>query len=154
VISSPSTEQLIRDCCRELLEEVLPAVTDETAQVRLHMVETVLRAAAVRSAHEIAWMREESMAMLRFTREVIAALPAAVAVADALAVARPGPVESLHLEDVSVAYRAASDAFSLAMEAALTAGVYSLTREAIELLDQRVAHEQAVCGGWLSTAGR
>ena len=59
MLSRPTTEQILLDCCRELMTGVLPALTDETAQVAVVMIETVLRNMAVRSAHEIAWMREE-----------------------------------------------------------------------------------------------
>ena len=48
MLSRPTTEQILLDCCRELMTAVLPALTDETAQVSVIMVETVLRNAAVR----------------------------------------------------------------------------------------------------------
>ncbi len=56
MISRPTTDQLIADVCQDLVDAVLPALTDETLQVRVAMAETVLRNAAVRAAHEIAWM--------------------------------------------------------------------------------------------------
>ena len=151
MISSPTTDQLILDCCRELLEEVLPSVQDETAQVRLHMVETVLRAAAVRAAHEIAWMREETAEMLGFAGTVAAQLGGSP---DRQPIEQEVSVDSLHLDDVAAAYRRASDAFSAAMEVARLAGDSVLAQEAIRLLDLRVGNERSVCGGWLSTAGR
>ena len=59
MIAKPTTEQILNDCSRELMEVVLPAVTDETVQVTVFMMDLVLRNAAVRAAHEIAWMTEE-----------------------------------------------------------------------------------------------
>ena len=50
VISRPTTDQLIADVCQDLVDAVLPALTDETLQVRVAMAETVLRNAAVRAA--------------------------------------------------------------------------------------------------------
>ena len=60
MLSRPTTEQILLDCCRELMTNVLPSLTDATAQVSVIMVETVLRNTAVRAAHEVAWMREET----------------------------------------------------------------------------------------------
>ena len=59
MIGRPTTEQILLDCCRELMEDVLPTLTDETTIVRVAMIEQVLRNAAARCAHEIGWMLEE-----------------------------------------------------------------------------------------------
>ena len=72
MLSRPTTEQILLDCCNELMTGVLPALTDETAIVRVVMVETVMRNMAVRSAHEIAWMREEIAAIEGYARAVAA----------------------------------------------------------------------------------
>src|SRR5260370_12596332 len=92
MITRPTTEALIMDCCRELTEEILPALTDETLKLRLVMTETVLRNAAVRAAHEIAWMREETAALMAYARRVAArhgSAPLRAALADAAAGPRP-----------------------------------------------------------------
>ena len=70
MLSRPTTEQILLDCCRELMTAVLPALTDETAQVSVIMVETVLRNAAVRAAHEVAWMREETAEIESYAQTV------------------------------------------------------------------------------------
>ena len=70
MITRPTTDALIGDCCRELTEAILPALTDETLRLRLVMTETVLRNAAVRAAHEIAWMLEETSALMAYAAEV------------------------------------------------------------------------------------
>jgi hypothetical protein len=136
VIASPTTQQILDACSRELLEVVLPAVEDETVKVTVMMLDLVLRNAALRAAHEIAWMSEE-----------IAAL-------DEFAGRSPSPAAaSLHLADVVAAYRAASDAFSRAMEVAVANGDGERIRRAAELMERRVTHEEEIMAGW-SPVGR
>ena len=67
MIAKPTTEQILNDCSRELMEVVLPAVSDETVVVTIYMMDLVLRNAAVRAAHEIAWMTEEIGELEAFT---------------------------------------------------------------------------------------
>ena len=75
MISRPTTDQLIADVCQDLVDAVLPALTDETLQVRVAMAETVLRNAAVRAAHEIAWMSDETAALIEYAKAVNARIP-------------------------------------------------------------------------------
>jgi fructose-specific component phosphotransferase system IIB-like protein len=154
VITAPSTEELLLNCCHVLLDDVLPLVDDETVQAQVHMLDTVLRAAALRSAHEIAWMRDERDAMARFARTVAAFVPASAELESALAALSAEPGESLHLAEASADYRQASEAFSAALEDARRAGDEELKAAAVQLLDARVDHERAIRGGWQSNAGR
>ena len=151
MIGRPTTEQVLLDCCR-VLDDVLPAVSDETMQVRLVMLAKVLRNSAVRAAHEVAWMREETAQIETY----------AGAVADAagwdelrgpLQVLAAGPHASLHLDDVVDVYGRASDVLSVALEVALAAERVDLVREGEALLSARLAHESDVVGGW-DSAGR
>ena len=73
MIAKPTTEQILNDCSRELMEVVLPAVTDQTVMVTIFMMDLVLRNCAVRAAHEIAWMTEEIAALEAFTGSGVAA---------------------------------------------------------------------------------
>ena len=98
MITRPTTDALIADCCRELMEGILPGLTDETLKLRLVMTETVLRNAAVRAAHEIAWMREETTALMAYAGRV-AARHGSEPLQAALADAEAGPADSLHLAD-------------------------------------------------------
>ena len=100
MITRPTTDVLIEDCCRELMEVILPGLTDETLKLRLVMTETVLRNAAVRAAHEIAWMREETAAMLAYAGHV-AGRHGSEALRAALAAAEASPETSLQLADVA-----------------------------------------------------
>ena len=138
MIAKPTTEQILNDCSRELMEVVLPAVTDETVQVTIYMMDLVLRNAAVRAAHEIAWMTEETAELEAFA-DSGTSMPAAGA--------------SLHLDDVVERYRAASEVFSGAMERAVAAGDGERTRQGTSLLARRVGKEQEIMCGW-SPVGR
>ena len=168
MITRPTTDMLIEDCCRELMEGILPGLTDETLKLRLIMTETVMRNAAVRAAHEIAWMREETAALMAYAGRVAARhgsepLQAALADAEAgpadslhladaeagpadshLADAEAGRADSLHLVDVADVYERAGQAFAAALAAAQRAGDADLVAQARELLRDRIATEKEV----------
>ncbi|HWN63241.1 MAG TPA: hypothetical protein VNO25_21510, partial [Streptosporangiaceae bacterium] len=80
MLSRPTTEQILLDCCRELMTNVLPSLTDATAQVSVIMVETVLRNTAVRAAHEVAWMRDETADIEAYAQAVAAQAPGTASV--------------------------------------------------------------------------
>lgn len=147
----PTTEQVLLDCCRELMSGVLPALTDETAQVRVIMIETVLRNMAVRSAHEIAWMREEGAAAEEYARAVLKAVPETTAVAEALDALADAPRDSLHLDAVVETYCRAGNAFSASLEAAVAAGRRELIERGEQLLATRSGNEVEVMAGWSPT---
>lgn len=153
MISKPTTEQILLDCSRELMEVVLPAVSDETAQVAVYMLDLVLRNSAVRAAHEIAWMSEEIDELAAFAEAVFSAIPQAPGLSEALEGDVGKPLASLHLDDVVERYRQASEASSRAIEAAVGAGNAELVRQGAELMERRVQHEQVVMSGW-SPVGR
>jgi len=143
MITRPTTEALIMDCCRELTEEILPALTDETLRLRLIMTETVLRNAAVRAAHEIAWMRAETASLMAYAAEV-AARHASERLRAAMAAVEAVPSESLHLAEVADRYERAGQVFGQALAAAQEAGAADLVARARELLRDRIAAEKQV----------
>jgi hypothetical protein len=147
MITRPTTDALIGDCCRELTEEILPALTDETLRLRLVMTETVLRNAAVRAAHEIAWMLGETSALMSYAAEV-AARHGTGPLRAAMAAFETGPADSLHLADVTERYERAGQAFEQAMAAAAGAGAADLTARARELLRDRIATEKRVMASY------
>ncbi|WP_409329685.1 hypothetical protein [Trujillonella humicola] len=151
MIGRPTTEQVLLDCCR-VLADVLPEVADETTVVRLVMLEKVLRNAAVRAAHEIAWMREETAAIQAYAGAV-EAVTADGALQAALAELAAGPHAGLHLDDVTEVYCRAGDVLSAALEAALAAGREDLVRDGEAVLAARLEHEHRIVGGW-DSAGR
>jgi hypothetical protein len=143
MITRPTTDALISDCCRELTEAILPALTDETLRLRLVMTETVLRNAAVRAAHEIAWMLRETTALMAYAAKV-AARHGSEPLEAAMAAVEAGPPQSLHLADVADRYERAGQAFEKALEAAQEAGAADLIAQARELLRDRIAIEKQV----------
>jgi hypothetical protein len=152
MISHPTTDLLLHDCCRELDEQILPAIADETVRARLVMTMTVLATAATRAAHEIAWMREETSALVGFARTV-EAVHGAPQVTRALDDVRAANGESLHLHDVADVYARAGRAFEAALVAARDAGADDLVARAAALLRDRVETERAVAAGY-SVVGR
>jgi hypothetical protein len=151
VLSRPTTEQMLLDCCRELMNVVLPALTDETAQVSVIMVETVLRNAAARAAHEVAWMREETAEIESYAQAVAEQAPAAGSVAAALQALAGAPRDSLHLDDVVETYCRAGDVLSAALETAVAGRLAGLVGRGEELLVARADHETEVMAGWTPT---
>jgi hypothetical protein len=151
VLSRPTTEQILLDCCRELMNVVLPALTDETAQVSVIMVETVLRNTAARAAHEVAWMREETAEIESYARAVAEQAPAAGAVGAALQSLAGAPRDSLHLDDVVETYCRAGDVLSAALETAVAGRLAGLVGRGEELLDVRTGHETEIMAGWTLT---
>ena len=143
MITRPTTDALIGDCCRELTDAILPALTDETLRLRLVMTETVLRNAAVRAAHEIAWMLAETSALMAYAAEV-AVRHASEPLRAAMAAVEASPRDSLHLADVADRYERAGQAFEKALAAAQEAGAADLVAQARELLRDRIATEKEV----------
>ena len=71
MLSRPTTEQILLDCRDELLsDDRSRGRRSGRAQIAIEMMENVLRNCAARAAHEIAWMREESEAILAFASGV------------------------------------------------------------------------------------
>ena len=151
MLSRPTTEQILLDCCRELMTNVLPSLTDATAQVSVIMVETVLRNTAVRAGHEVAWMREETAEIEDYARAVAEQAPGAAPLEAALAALASAPRDSLHLDDVVETYCRAGNALSAALEAAVASGLAPLVRRGEEILDVRSGHETEVMAGWSPT---
>jgi hypothetical protein len=150
MITQPTTDQIILDCCRELIDTVLPEITDQVARVRLAMVETTLRNAAVRSAHEIAWAHDEIAAILQFARRVHAAIPDQKLQADLLAYEAEHPA-ALHLDPVVRAYSAASRLLTTALRLAEASGNAALRHDGDLLVDRRLETEQTILAGWSPT---
>jgi hypothetical protein len=148
VISKPTTPQLIDAACVELETKVAPAIVDGTVRVVLDMAVAVLRTAAVRSAIELAWMREEADAIQELSARFIDELPdgSVSALADALRAYSDAKSSSLYLADVQADYGRASEVLSCAAELAYADGDPQRKAAITRLFDQRMAHENAVTG--------
>jgi hypothetical protein len=138
MIARPTTEQILDDCSRQLLEVVLPAVSDETVQVTVMMMDLVLRNMAQRAAHEIAWMTAEIDELRDYVGE---------------AAAPPAGADGLHLDAVVERYCRAGEVFSRALEEAVAAGDVGRIRRGTELLARRAGTEGEIMCGW-SPVGR
>lgn len=147
MLSRPTTEQILLDVRRELLETIDPAVSAPQVKVVIQMLENVLRNTAARAAHEIAWMHEEGAAAVSFARSVHGALGVA-AIDEALAAYDTGRTDSLHLDDVCATYDLAGDCLSAALDAAMAAGDAALVTDGRALLQIRLDHELAIMGEW------
>jgi hypothetical protein len=127
MIAKPTTEQILNDCSRELMETVLGAVEDETVKVAI-------------------------VGLQSFAQSVLDGRPDAPGVADAIADLDARPT-TLHLDDVVESYRRASEAFSRAMDVVVAAGDEEAVRRGEALLDGRVERETTIMCGW-SPVGR
>ena len=139
MIARPTTEQILNECSRELIEVVLPAVTDDAVKVTVLMMDVVLRNTAKRAANEIAWMTDEIKELAGFVRA------AGQSVDDADG--------SLLLDDVVERYSRTSEAFARALEAAIASGDDALASRGRAVLARRLEREQEVMCGW-SPVGR
>ena len=149
MISRPTTDEILRECSRQLTDVVLPDVQSEHVRVAVQMLEHVLRNAATRSAHEIAWMGEETAAMEAYARDVVGALPDRAAdIEAALAALDAAPRTSLELADVIETSSRAGEALSCALEAAMAAGDGELSDGAAALLARRNERELEINGEW------
>ena len=138
MIAKPTTEQILNDCSRELMEVVLPAVTDETVPGDdLHDGPRAAQRGRARRPRDRVDDRRDRTS----SRRSPAARPSS------------GTESSLHLDDVVERYRQASEAFSRAMEEAIAAGDEERTRRGAALMAHRVEREQEVMCGW-SPVGR
>lgn len=148
MLSRPTTDQILLDCRDELLTTIDATVTDPAAKIAIQMLENVLRNCAMRAAHEIAWMCEETSAMIEYAERVAASNAATGAVVSALGRFDDGRSDSLHLDDVSATYSIAGECLSVALEAALAGGDDSLAASGRALLEARLAHELEIMGEW------
>lgn len=151
MISRPTTSQILNDCCRSLLGQIIPAVEPGPAQVQLFMLEGVLRNMAVRAAHEIAWMEEEREAILVYVRSVVSETGDAQLRSALDATSDPA---SLHLDEVVDSYERASEALSCAVEASLRSGDETMADAGAALLEHRLVREREILAGWGDLAGR
>jgi hypothetical protein len=153
VISRPTTPQLIEATCAELESKVGPALGEGATKVALEMAVAVLRGAAVRSANELAWMREEADAVEAAADRLVQQLPDATGLATALTAYRDGKTGSLYLDDAQRDYDRAGEVLSTAAEAVYADGDAGRIAEVGKLFEQRMANENAVIGEFRA-AGR
>jgi hypothetical protein len=153
MISKPTTPQLIEAACTELENKVAPTISEGATKVVVDMALAVLRGAAVRSANELAWMREEAAAIEGLAQKLASELPDAAGLAAALKDYAEAKNDSLYLADVMVDYQRASEVLSRAAEAVYADGDSERIAAVRRLFDQRMANEKEVIGVFVA-AGR
>ncbi|WP_310962496.1 hypothetical protein [Nocardioides terrisoli] len=146
MIPRPTTEKLILECCHNLEQLVAPEVGASAAQQALAVIATTLRTAAVRSAHEVAWMLEETDLMAAYARAGLDALSGTPEVADIVA---PEPAASYHLDDVVSAYEAGSIVLARLLELAADAGEDELRAQGRAILARRIDRENEINGAYV-----
>ena len=151
MIAGPSTEKIIHDCARELTQRVLPHLTDAPTIALVAMLDHVLRNAAERCAHEIAWMIEERAQILTLAEEVLARNPRLPGFQEA--VANATEPASLNLDDVIDAYRRASEVLSIMLETTIGVDNASQYQAAFNLLLVRTKREKDITLGWGEAEG-
>lgn len=151
MITRPSTPQILRDLQVEVEREVLPLMPDAVSRMRVQMLLAVLGNCAVRSAHEVAWMTQETAEIIDYAQDVaeVVSAQARRPVMMRLEAIRPG--ESLHLDDVAGAYSRAGFALSAALDAAMDAYAQDLVLRGEAMLRARVTREQEIAGGDATT---
>lgn len=142
MLARPTTDQVIDGVVASLTRDVLPVLTDESARVAVQMMQQLLRSAAVRAAHEIAWMAEE----IAIIRDAAAAFADDPGVAEALVAVDQVDPASLHLDDAQARYDRAGEVLSRLVEVAYERGTAAERASVVALLDARSAHEMAIIG--------
>lgn len=146
MISRPYASQLLLAARQELLDVVLPAVSTDRARVSIEMIENLLRSCAARCDHEIAWMREETTAIVALGERLVAtgADPDGT-IAAALDAVRASDQDSDHLADVQQRYDRAGEVLSCCLERAVALGGDVLA-DARGVLRQRQEREMEILG--------
>lgn len=142
MLTRPTTDQLLDGVVASLERDVLPALTDEPARVAVQMMQQLLRSAAVRAAHEIAWMAEEVAAI----RDAAARVIDDAAVAEALAALDDADQIDLHLAAAQLRYDCAGEVLSRIIEVAYAPGTPADRERVVALLAARSEHEMAIVG--------
>ena len=148
MLTRPTTDQILNGVADELTTTVLPDVQSEPVRVMLGMMDQLLRGCAQRAAHEIAWMADETDAIV-VAVQPFAGEPEVAAALDALGAA---PV-SLHLAEAAARYHLASEVLAAALEAAFTNGDDEGRAALFALLRARNATELQIIGQ-LNLVGR
>ena len=153
MIIRPSTPQILRDLQVEVEREILPMMPDPVSKMRVQMLLAVLGNCAVRSAHEIAWMRQETAEIIDYARDVTNVVTEEARRTVTLLLEAIHTDDSLHLDDVAATYSRAGYALSAALDAAMDAYLNDLVLRGEALLRARVTREQEIAGG-SATTGR
>ncbi|MGI9624676.1 MAG: hypothetical protein ACR2PK_17725 [Acidimicrobiales bacterium] len=117
MIPRPTVPQLLQQCRRELMQNVVPQISDETTLVALEQVQMILDNCAYRAEHEITDLLTESAEMETMAIEAVEAhtdsMPRTRA---ALATLHRERSDSLLTSKVGENYQLAAETLSCAIE--------------------------------------
>lgn len=150
MITQPTIPRLLESMRDELTDKILPAIDDPVLKVNIEMMTAVLNALAVRTENEIAWMLEESDAIEEAAGDLATALPDSAALTSALDDLRAGRPESMRLSDVAATYSIASEVLSCMADSAYGSGQPEAIARVEELMNSRLATEQAAIGEFIA----
>ena len=149
MITAPSMPQLLETIRDELGHKVLPEIDDATAKVTVEMMMAVLNQLVVRSENEIAWMLEECAAIDATADEMLPRLTDTDHLQRALDDFRNQRAATMHLSVLAADYGRASEVLSRLAEAAYAAGDSEAIDAVQDLIDARLATEQAAIGEFM-----
>lgn len=150
MITAPSMPQLLETIRDELADKVLPEVDDAATKVTVEMIMAVLNQLVARSENEIAWMLEECAAIEAAADRLLSSLPDTSPLGEALTTFRANRAETMHLSAVAADYGRCSEVLSRLAEGAYAAGDDDAIATVQELIDGRLATEQAAIGEFIA----
>ncbi len=155
MMAKPTAAQMLQQCRRELMDNVMTQVTDETTLVALEQIQMVLDHCAHRSETEVADLVAETAEMESFATEAVshhgAAMPRTAA---ALAALEAGRTPTLLTSELGVTYDLACEAFSCSIEELMDLRDTERTDQAVSwMASQRHDRELRLMPNW-GMAGR
>jgi phosphopantothenoylcysteine synthetase/decarboxylase len=149
VIVFPATPQVIEAVAAGLERDVASEPHEPPAQLAMGMALQVLRAVAVRTANEREWMHQESAAIEELAGRLLDELPdGGAGLRTALDAYLAGAGEERCLDAAVDNYQRASEVLSCATELVYLAGSAQQRAAVHRLFEQRLAHENAITGGY------
>jgi hypothetical protein len=145
VITLAGGSQVISAVRADLREVVAPTVTDPTAKLTLQMIDMVLGQLENSADDQGAWMREEIADIEALADEVVAALPDAPGLPDALTALRDGRAPTGRLGELRAEYKLASEVLSVVLET-VVGDPGPLRGRALAVLGARLEREQTIRG--------
>ncbi len=149
MITAPTQAQLLATIRDELGDTVLPQLDDAPTKVAVEMIQALLNQLIERSEHEMAWMHQEMAAIEEAATDLAGGL-ADAALDEALAAFTSSRADTLTTSAVAADYQRASEVLSRLGEAAYAANDANAIDKVQELIDARLATENAAIGEFIS----
>lgn len=150
MITEPTIPQLLETIRDELGSAVLSHIDDAPTRVNVQMMQAVLNQLIERSEHELEWMRTEMVAIEAAAERLTPQLGETAALDAALGDFRSNRSSSMLLSEVTADYQRACEVLSCLGEAAYASGDAAAIDAVQELLDARLATENAAVGEFIA----